>query len=138
MSFARRACPKQPAVFEPEALRAFQTYDWPGNIRELENAVVRAAAMCDETIREQDLPERIRCHQQTPLIVKQETLVEAEEEWPPLSEIEARYVAKVFSHTRGNKQAAARILQIDRKTLERMLKRHNIPTKLLRTPLRVA
>ena len=138
MSFARRATPNEPVVFEPEALHALENYGWPGNIRELENAVVRAAAMCDETIREQDLPERVRRQETTSLIVCEETSVEAEKEWPTLSEIEARYVARVFAHTRGNKQAAARILQVDRKTLERMLKRHNIPKPLTRKPLRVA
>jgi len=127
MSFARRACPPGPVVFEPEALHALETYNWPGNIRELENAVVRAAAMCDETIRAQDLPERVRQSREPLLVVHKEQLVETQEEWPPLSDIEARYVARVFAHTRGNKQAAARILRVDRKTLERMLKRHNIP-----------
>ena len=33
------------------------------------------------------------------------------EEWVPLAEIEGRYVAKVLAHTRGNKQAAARVLR---------------------------
>ena len=43
-----------------------------------------------------------------------------------LSEIEGRYVGRVLEHTRGNKQAAARVLSVDRKTLDRMIKRHNI------------
>jgi DNA-binding NtrC family response regulator len=43
-----------------------------------------------------------------------------------LSTIEGRHVARVLEHTRGNKQAAARILSVDRKTLDRMIKRHNI------------
>ena len=55
------------------------------------------------------------------------------DEWVPLSVIEGRYVAKVLEHTRGNKQAAARILGIDRKTLDRMIKRHNIETNSLRS-----
>jgi DNA-binding NtrC family response regulator len=55
------------------------------------------------------------------------------EEWVPLSVIEGRYVAKVLEHTRGNKQAAARVLGIDRKTLDRMIKRHNIETIALRS-----
>ncbi|HEX6045146.1 MAG TPA: helix-turn-helix domain-containing protein [Pyrinomonadaceae bacterium] len=54
------------------------------------------------------------------------------EEWVPLSEIEGRYVAKVLAHTHGNKQAAARVLRVDRKTLDRMIKRHHIETQSLR------
>jgi DNA-binding NtrC family response regulator len=50
----------------------------------------------------------------------------ANDEWVTLSEIEGRYVARVLEHTRGNKQAAARVLAVDRKTLDRMIKRHNI------------
>lgn len=48
------------------------------------------------------------------------------DEWVTLSEIEGRYVARVLNHTGGNKQAAARVLSIDRKTLDRMIKRHHI------------
>jgi DNA-binding NtrC family response regulator len=50
----------------------------------------------------------------------------ANDDWVTLSEIEGRYVARVLEHTRGNKQAAARVLAVDRKTLDRMIKRHNI------------
>jgi transcriptional regulator with GAF, ATPase, and Fis domain len=40
--------------------------------------------------------------------------------------VEGRHVEKVLTHTGGNKQAAARILDVDRKTLDRMIKRHKI------------
>ena len=50
----------------------------------------------------------------------------AHDDWVTLSAIEGRYVARVLEHTRGNKQAAARVLAVDRKTLDRMIKRHNI------------
>ena len=48
------------------------------------------------------------------------------EVWVPLSVIEGWYVARVLTHTGGNKQAAARVLDVDRKTLDRMIKRHHI------------
>jgi transcriptional regulator with GAF, ATPase, and Fis domain len=48
------------------------------------------------------------------------------EDWVTLSEIEGRYVARVLTYTGGNKQAAARLLSVDRKTLDRMIKRHHI------------
>jgi len=43
-----------------------------------------------------------------------------------LSEIERRHIVRVLSRTGGNKQAAARILGIDRTTLQRMLKRYQL------------
>src|SRR5207237_7466367 len=62
-TFAERVFSLSPSVrFAPDALKLLQQYDWPGNIRELENAVVRAAAMCDGTIRVKDLPERVRSY----------------------------------------------------------------------------
>jgi DNA-binding NtrC family response regulator len=58
------------------------------------------------------------------------------EEWVPLSTIEGRYVAEVLEHTRGNKQAAARVLAVDRKTLDRMIKRHHIDSERVRRTYR--
>lgn len=48
------------------------------------------------------------------------------EDWPFLSDIERLYVVHVLRYTRGNKQAAARILNVDRKTLDRKIKRHRL------------
>jgi DNA-binding NtrC family response regulator len=131
-AFADRVYSLSPAVrFSPEAVILLDQYPWPGNIRELENAVVRAAAMCDGMIRVQDLPERIRnyrdAHQARDEQDKRAVGPAAEpEEWPLLSKVEGRYVARVLIHTSGNKQAAARVLGVDRKTLDRMIKRHQI------------
>ena len=60
----------------------------------------------------------------------------AREEWVPLSEIEGRYVEQVLKHTGGNKQAAARVLAVDRKTLDRMIKRHHIDCEKVRRAAR--
>jgi two-component system response regulator AtoC len=136
-SFADRVYSLSPAVkFSPEALALLERYSWPGNIRELENAVVRAVAMCDGTIRVKDLPQRVRNHSQKQTENGTSESMAADdpmrEEWVPLSEIEGRYVAQVLEHTRGNKQAAARVLAVDRKTLDRMIKRHHIDSEKVR------
>src|SRR5688572_11020610 len=140
-SFADRVYSLSPPVkFSPEALALLERYSWPGNIRELEQAVVRAVAMCDGTIRVKDLPQRVRNYTQK--IADPSSTANTpngerpREEWVPLSEIEGRYVAEVLEHTRGNKQAAARVLAVDRKTLDRMIKRHHIDSEKARRAAR--
>jgi DNA-binding NtrC family response regulator len=128
-SFAERVYSLNPVVrFSPEALELLERHPWPGNIRELENAVVRAAALCDGTVRVKDLPERVREGRSSTDAADSggAPLPESEVEWGSLATIEGRYVTRVLAHTGGNKQAAARLLAVDRKTLDRMIKRHNV------------
>lgn len=119
------------ACFSKEVLRLLEQYPWPGNIRELENAVVRAVALSGSVIRPEDLPEHIRNYQPALENIEGDGSRIATEcrsdELMTFSEMERRYVTRVLEHTRGNKQAAARILAVDRKTIERMVKRHSIP-----------
>lgn len=125
-SFAERALSiKTPATFSVEAIELLQRYPWPGNIRELENAVVLATAVCDGTIRATNLPERVRKYSADVSEASSST-VEAPREFSPLAVMEGRYVKEVLMHTSGNKQAASRLLGIDRKRLDRIIKRHNI------------
>jgi DNA-binding NtrC family response regulator len=131
-SFAERVYSLSPQVkFSLEALELLRKYPWPGNIRELENAVVRATAVCYGTIRVKDLPERIQQYRAKLLPNSPESseAIVAPEALTSLAVVEGRYVEKVLAHTGGNKQAAARLLEVDRKTLDRMIKRHNIPTR---------
>jgi two-component system response regulator AtoC len=127
-SFARKVWSAgRPVTFSPETLRALEQYPWPGNIRELENAVVHAVALCGSVVRPADLPERIRNYRPEPESSGAEAGgAHAEGAWPTLAEVEGRYVSRVLARTGGNKQAAARLLGVDRKTLERMIKRHHI------------
>ena len=89
---------------------------------------MRATALCDQTVRVEDLPERVRRHAKPP---ETESAVTSppepdDEVLLPLSEIERRHILLVLSRTHGNKQAAARILGIDRTTLQRKLERYDL------------
>jgi two-component system response regulator AtoC len=142
-TFADRVYSLSPSVkFSSEALGLLERYNWPGNIRELENAVVRAVAMCDGTIRVKDLPQRVGNYSLAPGDATGSDITPAPEpaldDWVTLSEIEGRYVARVLEHTGGNKQAAARLLAVDRKTLDRMIKRHNINSQHSRPRVKVS
>ena len=90
----------------PEALRVLKRYDWPGNIRELENIIQRTVIMSDGRIEVNDLPDFLKFEIQFP-----------DAEFLPLREMEKEYARRVLHHTQGNKTKAAEILQIDRKTL---------------------
>jgi two-component system response regulator HydG len=108
------------AMLGPDALARLARHTWPGNVRELQNAVERAVALCAfEHVAPEDLPERIRSHRRSQLVVGGDdpaTLL-------PMHEVERRYFLHVLQTVQGNKTVAARILGFDRRTMYRKLER---------------
>ena len=94
----------------PEATAILQRYDWPGNIRELENIIQRAVIMCDKVVEVAHLPEALKYAIDFP-----------EDGLLPLKQVEKMYIKKVLNATQNNKTKAAQILGIDRKTLRSKL-----------------
>lgn len=94
----------------PEALSILERFDWPGNIRELENIIQRAVIMCDKVVDVEHLPEHLKHN----IVFSAEALV-------PLKVVEKQYIEKVLRVTGNNKTKAAEILQIDRKTIRQKL-----------------
>ncbi len=94
----------------PETLTVLERYNWPGNIRELENVIQRAVIMCDKVIDVEHLPEHLKY-----------ALNFTEGDLLPLKTIEKQYIEKVLRATGNNKTKAAEILGIDRKTIRQKL-----------------
>jgi len=94
----------------PEASAILQRYDWPGNIRELENVIQRSVIMCDRIIDVEHLPDFLK-----------HTIDFPADALLPLKEMERKYIQKVLNATNNNKTKAAEILGIDRKTIRQKL-----------------
>ncbi|TDW48017.1 DNA-binding NtrC family response regulator [Flavobacterium sp. 270] len=85
-------------------------YSWPGNVRELENIVQRMIIMSDDIIDMQHIPENLKYH-----------LPEKKEQFKSLKEYEKDHILKILATVGNNKTKAAKILQIDRKTLNQKI-----------------
>jgi two-component system, NtrC family, response regulator AtoC len=110
------------------AMKSLLQYDWPGNIRELENCIARAVALGDRHIIDvSDLPPAIRMDSASPAIpsIQDSAAIST----TALAEMERMTILRVFEQTHGDKALAGKMLGISRATLYRKLKRYNIPMK---------
>jgi len=102
----------------PEVADQLLAYDWPGNARELENAMERAAALAEDRVELEDLPEEIQrgwsSLDPTPETVR------------PLEAVEKEYILTVLALNRGNQAQAARQLEIGTATLYRKLREYGL------------
>jgi two-component system response regulator HydG len=106
-----------------EVLRRLQAYDWPGNVRELEHVIERAVVLAaDATVRVADLPPHFQTLEPAP--VQCEHLVLPAD--ATLAEIERVALIQALQRCGGNRQAAARLLDIGVATLYRKLKEYQL------------
>ena len=103
-------------TLSPEAVRILAAYEWPGNVREMENLLERLSIVVESSvIRPSDLPEQMKnaanCLGGAPATLA-------------LAEIEKDHILRVLKSCRGNILRAAQALGIDRTTLARRLRRY--------------
>ena len=104
---------RSPRRFSDKALQSLRGYNWPGNIRELENVVQRLVVMTDgDVIEVPDLPALMRF-----------SALSTTGFTRTLAEVEAEYISNVLARVDGNKTRAAELLGINRKTLREKLRR---------------
>ena len=111
-----------------KAMELLCAYSWPGNIRELENAIEQAVALSYQPVlTPEDLPVQVRDHAAsrfTRHLPQNEQFLFPDT--PTLEEVKKRYVLHVLRRTQGNVSRSAKILNIDRRSLYRMLVRFKI------------
>ena len=103
--------------FSPEVVTIFQNYNWPGNLRELQNCVKRATLLSQgDFIKSDVLPAEFFQTQ------KQQNTGGSFS----LSDNEKEAIIQALNRTQNNKSEAAKLLKITRKTLYNKLKQYNI------------
>jgi len=114
-----RAAPR----LEPKALARLERYDWPGNIRELENVLERLVVLArSDSIAETDLPEEIR----SDLPRYGGLRLELPAGGISLEEVERGLLEEALRRSGGNQSQAARFLGITRQTLLYRMKKFEL------------
>lgn len=118
---AERDIPK--LAISEDALALLQAYPFPGNVRELGNALSRAATFADNgCVEARHLPARMRkftAHTDSEHSFDPLGLTASKP--PTLEEVETRYIRWILERNRGNKKRAAEILDVGRRTIYRKL-----------------
>jgi DNA-binding NtrC family response regulator len=118
---ANRGFGKKITGISSDALDFLMHYDYPGNVRELENIIQHASALTEgNRLTVEDLPAWLKKMQRNSVFPEQLL---------PLEEVEKRYISRVLQQTGNNIKAAGKILQIPRTTLWRRMKKYNLTGK---------
>ena len=114
------------ATFEPAAIAALMSYTWPGNVRELQNVIERAAALADgPVIRLEHLPSSLRLASSgDSSSVEGGSYKQVKQE--VVRSFERSFLLELLQRHRWHMGHAAQEAGVDRKTIERMVKRHGL------------
>ena len=105
------------------AMQILTSYDWPGNIRQLKNAVRTMVVMCDhEALDVSDIPPDIARRRQ----LTGTSTTPANLAGVSLNELEKKAIIDTLAKTEGNREKAAKILGIGERTLYRKIKEYNL------------
>jgi transcriptional regulator with PAS, ATPase and Fis domain len=119
-----------------DALRRLMAYQWPGNVRQLENVVERALAFNQGRLQldVQDLPPEIQ-NQPAPVDSSQVWFPDAGLDFESYIEgVELSLIRRSLERTQGNKRQAAKLLNLKRTTLIEKLKRLEMPVPGAKLP----
>ena len=111
-----------------EVMEIFRSYSWPGNIRELENLLVRAAVIAKgQVLVKSDFPDLLEAAGQSrPAGQDADAFRDETGRVLTLDEVEELHIRRVLKDTKKNKGEICEMLGISRPTFERKLEKYNI------------
>jgi two-component system response regulator AtoC len=119
---------KPPYRLTRDAAVALRSYAFPGNVRELENAMRRAVALCPNDMISLDcLPPEIAAGAGVPkeaVASSNERTIIADR--PTMDELQRRYLQLVLDENQGRKRRAAMVLGLDRRTVQRLVAKYRL------------
>jgi DNA-binding NtrC family response regulator len=114
----------------PDAAGAMEAFSWPGNVRQLINALDRAKIMADgNLIRSSDLPAEVVGRTSAPRVSERVGFAEVNDGAglsDALASVQRSHIVDILRRERGNKARTARALGINRRSLYRLLEKHRI------------
>ncbi len=120
-----RSNAKAISLIEEEVVDALDSYDYPGNIRELENIIAEAVVMeTGRTLTRRSLPRYL-----LEAVAKSRVSLVPAGERKTIAEVEADHIRRILEHTGGNRTLTAQILGISRVGLLSKIKRYGIDVK---------
>lgn len=113
-------------TIDPSAADLLMRYAWPGNVRELQNVMERAAVLVDGvTIKSEHLPERLlNLTEREALQPEAASFKQAKQQ--AVEAFEREFLLGLLKRNDGHMSRAAREAGVDRKTIERMVKKHGL------------
>jgi DNA-binding NtrC family response regulator len=119
-------------TIEPAAMQSIESYRWPGNVRQLFNALERAQIMSDDhCIHVEDLPREVVA----PIAGAAASIAGVATNEDRLNEIQRAHVLEILERERGNKARAARALGINRRSLYRLIDKFGLDREAAEKPL---
>jgi transcriptional regulator with GAF, ATPase, and Fis domain len=126
---SRKKLNKTIVGIEERAVKAMQLYPWPGNIREMQNVIERSAVLVkDGVIRLENLPtiftDTFESHPNTD-VARRRVSFKAERE-VMVGRTEKQIIARYLDESGGNVAKAARLANLPRRTIYRLIEKHGI------------
>lgn len=124
-------------INDPILWNILNQYDWPGNIRELENTIERLCVLSNSTeLQYEDLPDRILdqfkksiAHQESTLPISERRINQETSNYPTIEDLERDHIIRTLTYTNEKLNQTAELLGIHRNTLRQKIEKYQIKLK---------